>query len=67
MDFLRDTTTEGRPYRVWAVVDDFTRENPGLLADRWAAWQDVAGRERTWQGVAGRGRTWQDVAGRGKA
>ncbi len=34
MDFLRDTTTEGRPFRVWAVVDDFTRENPWLMADR---------------------------------
>lgn len=31
---MRDTTTDGRPFRVWAVVDDFTRENPWLLADR---------------------------------
>ena len=34
MDFMRDTTTEGRPFRTWAVVDDFTKESPGLLLAR---------------------------------
>lgn len=34
MDFVRDTTAEGRPYRIWALVDDATRECPLLLADR---------------------------------
>ena len=34
MDFVRDTTTEGRPYRIWTVVDDCTRECPLLVVDR---------------------------------
>ena len=34
MDFVRDTTADGRPFRVWTVVDDLTRECPMLLADR---------------------------------
>jgi len=34
MDFVRDTTAEGRPYRIWALVDDATRECPLLVADR---------------------------------
>lgn len=34
MDFVRDTTTEGRPYRIWTLVDDLTRECPLLVADR---------------------------------
>jgi putative transposase len=34
MDFVRDTTAEGRPYRIWALVDDLTRECPLLLVDR---------------------------------
>lgn len=34
MDFVRDTTTDGRPFRIWALVDDLTRECPLLLVDR---------------------------------
>ena len=34
MDFVRDTTSDGRPYRVWTLVDDLTRECPLLLVDR---------------------------------
>lgn len=34
MDFVRDTTTEGRPFRVWTIVDDYTRECPHLLVER---------------------------------
>lgn len=34
MDFMRDTTSEGRPFRIWTLVDDCTRECPLLLVDR---------------------------------
>lgn len=34
MDFVRDTTAEGRPFRVWALVDDATRECPLVMVDR---------------------------------
>ncbi|MGE5291211.1 MAG: IS3 family transposase [Micromonosporaceae bacterium] len=34
MDFVRDTLADGRPYRVWALVDDATREAPLVLVDR---------------------------------
>lgn len=34
MDFLRDTLADGRPYRIWALVDDATREAPLVLVDR---------------------------------
>lgn len=34
MDFVRDTTADGRPFRVWTLVDDLTRECPLLLVDR---------------------------------
>jgi len=34
MDFVRDTTTEGRPFRVFTLVDDCTRECPILVTDR---------------------------------
>lgn len=34
MDFVRDTTAEGRPYRIWTLVDDATRECPLLVVDR---------------------------------
>jgi putative transposase len=33
MDLVRDATSDGRPFRVWALVDDLTRECP-LLVDR---------------------------------
>jgi putative transposase len=33
MDFVRDTLADGRPYRIWTLVDDLTREAPLLLAD----------------------------------
>ncbi|MBK6780791.1 MAG: IS3 family transposase [Gemmatimonadetes bacterium] len=42
MDFVRDTTAEGRPFRVWTLVDDATRECPLLLVDRsLPAWRVV--------------------------
>lgn len=34
MDFVRDTLLDGRPFRVWTVVDDATRECPFLLVER---------------------------------
>lgn len=34
MDFMRDTLACGRPFRIWAVVDDATREAPMILVDR---------------------------------
>ena len=34
MDFVRDTLADGRPYRIWTLVDDCTREAPLLLVDR---------------------------------
>jgi len=34
MDFVRDTLADGRPYRIWALVDDKTREAPLVLVDR---------------------------------
>lgn len=33
LDFLSDALTPGRRFRVMAVVDDFTRECPALVAD----------------------------------
>lgn len=33
MDFVRDTFADGRPFRAFTVVDDFTRECPALVAD----------------------------------
>ena len=32
--FVRDTTVEGRPFRIWTLVDDCTRECPQLLVER---------------------------------
>lgn len=34
MDFLQDTLADGRPFRIWAIVDDATREAPLVLVDR---------------------------------
>jgi putative transposase len=34
MDFVRDTLADGRPFRVWTLVDDLTRECPLLVVDR---------------------------------
>ena len=34
MDFVRDTLADGRAFRIWAVVDDATREAPLVLVDR---------------------------------
>jgi len=34
MDFVRDTLVDGRPFRIWTVVDDATRECPFLLVAR---------------------------------
>lgn len=34
MDFLHDTLADGRPFRIWALVDDATREAPLVLVDR---------------------------------
>jgi putative transposase len=34
MDFMRDTLADGRPYRIWTLVDDCTREAPLILVDR---------------------------------
>ena len=34
MDFMRDTLADGRPYRIWTLVDDATREAPLVMVDR---------------------------------
>jgi putative transposase len=34
MDFVQDTLADGRPFRIWTVVDDATREAPLILVDR---------------------------------
>jgi putative transposase len=34
MDFVSDALDDGRPFRVWTVVDDATRECPVLIVDR---------------------------------
>ena len=34
MDFMTDVLEDGRPFRVWPLVDDATRECPVLLVDR---------------------------------
>jgi putative transposase len=34
MDFMRDTFADGRPYRLWTLVDDATREAPLIMVDR---------------------------------
>ena len=34
MDFVRDTLIDGRPYRIWTLVDDATRECPQLVVQR---------------------------------
>jgi putative transposase len=34
MDFVRDTLADGRPFRVWTIVDDATRECLFLLVER---------------------------------
>ena len=34
MDFVRDVLADGRPFRVWTLVDDATRECPFLLVAR---------------------------------
>ena len=34
MDFLTDTLEDGRPFRIWTMVDDATREAPVILVDR---------------------------------
>jgi putative transposase len=34
MDFVRDTLADGRPFRIWTLVDDATREAPLLLVER---------------------------------
>jgi putative transposase len=37
LEFLSDALTDGRRFRILAVVDDFTRECLALIADRRAA------------------------------
>jgi len=34
MDFVHDVLADGRPYRIWTLVDDATREAPLVLVDR---------------------------------
>lgn len=34
MDFVHDVLADGRPFRIWTLVDDATREAPLLLVDR---------------------------------
>lgn len=33
MDFMSDTLGDGRPFRIFTVVDDCSRESPGVLVD----------------------------------
>jgi putative transposase len=34
MDFMTDVLEDGRPFRLWTMVDDVTRECPMILVDR---------------------------------
>ncbi len=34
MDFVSDVLADGRPYRIWTLVDDATREAPLVLVER---------------------------------
>jgi len=42
LDFVSDALTDGRRFRILAVVDDFSRENLVLIADTWLSGQRVA-------------------------
>ena len=53
LDFVSDALTDGRRFRIPAVVDDFSRENPVPSADTSLSGQRVT-RELD-QGIAGRG------------
>jgi len=41
LDFVSDALTDGRRFRILAVVDDFSRENLVLIADTWLSGQRV--------------------------
>jgi len=53
LDFVNDAFTDGRRFRILTVIDDYTRENIGLVADTSLSGQRVS-RELD-QIVAGRG------------
>ena len=42
LDFVNDSFTDGRRFRILTVIDDFTRENIGLVADTSLSGQRVA-------------------------
>ena len=42
-DFMRDTLADGRPFRVFTVVDDFTRESPVIAVDAQLSSERVIG------------------------
>jgi len=42
LDFVNDAFTDGRRFRILTVIDDFTRENIGLVADTSLSGQRVA-------------------------
>ncbi len=42
LDFVNDAFTDGRRFRILTVIDDFTRENVGLVADTSLSGQRVA-------------------------
>jgi putative transposase len=42
LDFVNDAFTDGRRFRILTVIDDFTRENIGLVADISLSGQRVA-------------------------
>jgi putative transposase len=43
IDFVRDTLADGRPFRGFTVVDDFTRECPAIEVDHSLPGERVAG------------------------
>ncbi len=42
LDFVSDALSDGRRFRILAIVDDFTRECPALAADTSLSGQRVA-------------------------
>ena len=44
LDFVSDAFTDGRRFRILAVVDDFTRENLALIADMSLSGSRVVGK-----------------------
>jgi len=43
-DFMADRTSDGRPFRILTIIDEYTRECPAIAVDRRITSQDVIGK-----------------------